>query len=108
MTTNQTDFLKRIRTALGHPASIRRQVPELYPQQPTAQSVELLDRIRMRGSDEHLQLLAQMKAAGRPINLKVTLVDDEAAATKAIIDAVRLKSPEWKNQIQVATWQHPL
>ena len=68
----------------------------------------LIERIRQRGEEERRELLSRMTEAGKPINLAVTAVAEEAAAKVAIIDLVRRKSPEWENQKQVAAWQHPL
>ena len=108
MSSNQEEFLRKIRFALGHAADIRREAPELFPLQPSAESMELLKRIRQRGAQERRQLLAQMVEAGKPINLTVTPLVDKAAAASAIIDLVRQRSPEWDNQNQVAAWRHPL
>jgi L-lactate dehydrogenase complex protein LldG len=106
--SNQEKFIKNIRAALGHPPDIRRDAPELFPQQPSAPSAEIIARIRQRTSDERRELLARMTEAGKPINLRVTAVADEAAATAAMMDLVRQRSPEWENQNQVCAWQHPL
>ena len=108
MNTNQAEFIKRIRGALGHPPGTRREVPELFPQEPSAESAVLMERIQQRSDDERRQLLARMTEAGKPINLAVTAVDSEALATAAIMDIVRHRSPEWENQNQVCAWQHPL
>lgn len=106
--SNQNEFIRRIRTALGHPADVRREVPELFPLQPSAKSAVLMERIQQRGEDERRQLLARMTEAGKPINLTVTEVADEPAAAAAVLELVRSKSPEWDNQNQVAIWRHPL
>ena len=45
-----------------------------------------------------------MADAREPINLTVSEIADETAAA-AIIDLVRQKSPEWKDQKQVASWR---
>lgn len=106
--SNQETFIRNIRTALGHAPDIRRDAPELFPQQPSAPSAEIIARIQRRTSGERMELLARMTEAGNPINLDVTAVADEASATTALLDLVRQRSPEWENQNQVCAWQHPL
>lgn len=108
MSSNKEQFLKNIRSALGQAPDTRREVPGLFPKQPSAESEALLERIRKRSGDQRRQLLEQMVAAGKPINLEVTPLADETEAASAIIDLVQSKSPEWENQNQVAAWQHPL
>jgi L-lactate dehydrogenase complex protein LldG len=106
--SNQEKFIKNIRAALGHPPDIRRDAPELFPQQPSAPSAEIIARIQRRTSGERRELLARMTEAGKPINLGVTAVADEAAAAAAIMDLVLERSPEWESQNQVCAWQYPL
>lgn len=108
MSSSQEGFLRKIRSALGHAPDSRREVPGLFPKQPPAESAALLKRIGRRSNDEHRQLLTQMVEAGKPINLTVTPLADETAATSAIVELVRRCSPEWGNQNQVAAWRHPL
>jgi L-lactate dehydrogenase complex protein LldG len=108
MISNQEKFIGRVRSALGHPADKRREVPELFPQQPSAESEALLQRIRSRTAEERRDLLVKLTAAAKPINLAVTAVADEAAAAAAVVGLVGRKSPEWEEQTQVAAWRHPL
>ena len=108
MSSNQEKFLTRIRTALGHEPDTRREMPGLFPDQPSTESAAVLDRLRQRDTEGRKRLLAQMVEAGKPINLQVMSVANESAATAAIIELVRSKSPEWENQNHVAVWQHPL
>ena len=108
MNTNQTEFIKRIRSALGHPPETRREAPELFPKEPSAESAVLIERIQQRSDEERRQLLSRMIEASKPINLAVTPVPDEMSAREAIIDFIRKKAPEWDNQKQIAAWQHPL
>jgi L-lactate dehydrogenase complex protein LldG len=106
--SNQEKFIRNIRTALGHPPDIRRDAPELFPQQPSEKTAGIIERVRRRGSEERQELLARMTEAGKPINLGITPVADETAAAAAIVELVRLRSPEWENQNQVCVWKHPL
>ena len=106
--SNQEKFIGRIRSALGHPADVRREVPELFPRRPSAESAALLERIRRRGTGDRRELLSRMTEAAGPINLGITAVEDEAAAAAAVMKLVRQSSPEWANQNQVCAWHHPL
>ena len=108
MTTNQIEFIRRIRTALGHPPGTRREALEFFSKVPSAESAMLIERIQQRDDQERWQLLARMTEAGKPINLAVTAVESEASTTAAIMEIVRHRSPEWENQNQVCAWQHPL
>ena len=70
MTSTQEEFIGKIRTALGHPADVRREAPELFPKQPSEASAAILERIQRRTAEERQKLLLRMVDAGKPINLR--------------------------------------
>jgi L-lactate dehydrogenase complex protein LldG len=80
----------------------------LFAQGPSAEDLQLLDRIRKRTAADHQTLLAQLIEAGKPINLKVIPVPDMAAACSAVAGVVGEKDPEWGESKSVAAWRHPL
>jgi L-lactate dehydrogenase complex protein LldG len=107
-TNDQLTFMRRIRTALGHPPDDRRKVPDLFAGSPSAEDLQRLDRIRQRSAAERQALYTQLVDAGKPLRLQVTAVADEAAAAGAIRDLVETKAPEWGTRKSVVAWQHPL
>lgn len=107
-TVDQERFMRRIRTALGHAPDARRKVEGLFPEGPSAEEVQILDRMAKRTDAERLTLLDELIAAGKPINLAVNPVPDLAAAAAAIAGLVKEKAPEWGETKSVAAWRHPL
>ena len=105
---DQTQFLRRIRTALGFAPEAAREAQHLFAEGPTEEERQLLDRIRGRAEAGRQALLERLGEAGKPINLKVTALPDEAYATAAIVRLVAEKSPEWGEAKCVAAWRHPL
>jgi L-lactate dehydrogenase complex protein LldG len=100
--------MRRIRTALGHPPDAARTVAGLFPDGPSAEEAQLLDRIGKRTEAERGALLEELAAAGKPINLALTPIPDPAAASAAILRLVDEKRPEWGDAKSVAAWRHPL
>jgi L-lactate dehydrogenase complex protein LldG len=107
-TADQIAFMRRIRTALGHAPDIARKVPELFAQAPTAEELQLLDRIQRRSPAEREALFAQLVEAGKPLRLNVTPVADAASAAAAVLGLIEEKSPEWGTRKSVTAWRHPL
>jgi L-lactate dehydrogenase complex protein LldG len=68
----------------------------------------ILQGIQNRTPPEKEKLLETMIAAARPINLNVIVLPDAAAVSRAIVDLVGEKEPEWGNKKSVAAWNHPL
>ena len=54
----------------------RRKVPDLFAEAPSAEDLQLLDRIRQRSAAERQALFAQLVEAGKPLRLNVTPVAD--------------------------------
>ena len=107
-TSNQTAFFRRIRTALGHAPDVSREVKDLFAQGPSAEDIELLDRVRRRTAADRQALLERFIEAGKPINLNVIPLPDSAYATAAIATLAAEKRPEWGEAKNIAAWRHPL
>ena len=107
-TTEQANFIKMIRSALGHAPDRRRNAPELFAGRPNTENGQILDRIKNRTKGERQQLLDKLIEMAGPINLNVIVLKDLPAATAAIADLIRDKDPEWGTQKSVVAWKHPL
>jgi L-lactate dehydrogenase complex protein LldG len=105
---DQIQFLRRIRTALGHAADVSRPARPLFAEGPSPEDLQLLERIRRRSAQEGQALLERLSEAGKPINLNVTPLPDVAYATAAIVRLVAEKKPEWGDAKSIAVWRHPL
>jgi L-lactate dehydrogenase complex protein LldG len=107
-TSDQIEFFRRIRSALGHPADVSRQVRHLFAEGPSAEDLQMLDRMRRRTMGDRQVLLEQLIQAAKPINLNVIALPDSAYAAAAISRLVAEKNPEWGDAKSVAAWRHPL
>ncbi len=107
-TPDQKQFMHRIRTALSHAPGAERGKGPLFPDSPTAEALEILDRIRRRTPGERERLLASLAEAAGPINLRLMALKDGAAVADAIAELVSGKAPEWGDAKSVAVWRHPL
>jgi L-lactate dehydrogenase complex protein LldG len=107
-TPDQVKFFRRIRTALGHAPDVSRDAKHLFAEGPSAEDLQMLDRIDQRTAAERQALLARLVEAGKPINLRVIKVPDLAAASTAVVAVVGEKEPEWGESKSVAAWRHPL
>jgi L-lactate dehydrogenase complex protein LldG len=105
--SGQIEFLNNIRTALGHPPDLQRDM-DLFHYGITDQERAILEKIQQRTGEERQQLLGQLIEMAMPINLNVIPLPDTASATTAIVDLVRQKKPEWGDKKRVVTWRHPL
>jgi len=106
--SGQQAFIGRIRSALGYAPDERRSREDLCTGIFTDETGAILDRIKHRSAAEGQQLIDRLMEMAAPINLKVTVLKDRAAATAAIADLVKNKAPEWGDQKQVVMWRHPL
>ncbi len=107
-TPDQVKFFRRIRTALGHAADVPRDAGQLFAEGPSAEDLQLLDRIDKRTAADRQALMERLIEAGKPINLRVTPVPDMDAARTAVVAVVDEKKPEWGESKSVAAWRHPL
>lgn len=105
---NQRTFIDRVRRTLNVSANEPRTYGHLFPGSPAEVAQSVLNRIENRGIEQRRELLDQLIAAGKPINLNVTVKRDISAVSTAIAELIREKSPEWGREKQVAVWKHPL
>jgi L-lactate dehydrogenase complex protein LldG len=107
-TPDQVEFFRRIRSALGHAPDLSRDVKHLFAEGPSAEELQLLERIDRRTAAERQALLERLIEAGKPINLRVIPVPDTAFACSGIVGLADEKQPEWGESKSVAAWRHPL
>ena len=100
--------MRRIRTALGHEPDVARKVKDLFDRGPSAEDIELMDRVRRRSAEDRQTLLERVIEAGKPINLHVIPLPDSAYAAAAIARLGAEKKPEWGEAKNIAAWRHPL
>ena len=107
-TIEQLQFFRGIRTALGHSPNVSRESKDLFAQGPSAEDIELLDRVRRHTAADRQALLERFIEAGKPINLNVIPLPDRAYVTAAIAKLAAEKRPEWGEAKNIAAWRHPL
>ena len=114
MQTNQDSFINNLRTSLGKGTAdiqARRDAiftsPEENPDLALAQA-KLLDTVKTRDREQQLELLDRLVEEGKPLNLKVILVTDTAAAAAAVAELVEQTDPEWGDKKSLVQWDHPL
>lgn len=107
-TTNQEEFINRIKMALGKPVAESRQKADLFSREMPAETRAILKRIENRTAADRKRLLETLIEAAGPIHLTVRACGDIKAVTDAIAEVVRDKDPEWGDKKRVVAWQHPL
>jgi L-lactate dehydrogenase complex protein LldG len=107
-TTNQQEFIDRIKMALGKTFAQPGQKVDLFDREMPAETRAVLQRIKTRTAEGRKKLLETLIEAAEPINLKVVAVNDIGSAAAAISELVQNKDPEWGSQKSVVAWQHPL
>ena len=107
-TSQQTAFISRIRSALGHSPDQRRHAKGLFSNRSTGDISSILEGIKNRTNTERRQLLDKFIEMAEPINLKVIVLNDPHSVTAAIADFVRDKDSEWGGNKRVVAWKHPL
>jgi L-lactate dehydrogenase complex protein LldG len=108
MNNNESQFIARVRAALGHEPYKKRGWSALDFKHCDIQGDQLLAKIRNRTSHEKQKLLTDLVEQSQPLNLKVILSKDAAAVTYDIIKIIQEKQPEWGRSKQVMAWKHPL
>lgn len=104
----QTEFIRKIKKALGRQASHHYSPPDLFGAKMPDEARAILAQIKDRSAAERQKLLDTLIEAAGPINLVVTPCEDIDAVTTAIAELVRDKDPEWGGKKSVAAWKHPL
>jgi L-lactate dehydrogenase complex protein LldG len=104
---DQHRFLADIRRALGVGAP--REAPDgLFPDSPSKQSRELLERVRRRAGKETRSLMGRLQTAAAPLKVDLHRAADTAAAASVIARIAAEASPEWGGRKEVVAWRHPL
>ena len=106
--SGQTEFIRRVKKALGHQREDQQRIAELFNIEMSETDRAILERIKTRTPEEKEKLLQTMIEGATPINLNVTVLADISAVTSAIVDLVEQKQPEWGSQKSVVIWKHPL
>jgi L-lactate dehydrogenase complex protein LldG len=106
--SGQEAFIGNIRSALGKSSENLPAETDLCTSQLTDETRVILDRIKNRSQTERQQLLDRFIEMAAPINLNVSVLEDEESVKAAIVELIRNKNPEWSDQKSVVTWQHPL
>ncbi len=106
--SNESQFIAKVRAALGYAPHKRRGWSALDFNNFDAQSDELLARIRTRTSQEKQKLLTDLIEQSQPLNLKVIALKNAVSVTHDIIKIIQEKQPEWGRSKQVVAWKHPL
>jgi L-lactate dehydrogenase complex protein LldG len=107
-TTNQQEFINRIKIALGKTLAQPSQKGDLFNREMSAETRAIPERIKNRTAEDRKKLLETLIEAADPINLKVVPANDSSSVAAAISELVQNKDPEWGDKKRVAAWQHPL
>jgi L-lactate dehydrogenase complex protein LldG len=107
-TSGQTEFISRVRSALGHSSDQRRRANGLFTGRPIEEIGRIIERIKNRTTTERQQLLDRLIEMAQPINLNVIVLKDPPSVTASIIELIQNKDPEWGSQKSVVTWKHPM
>ncbi len=106
--SGQEAFIGNIRSALGKSSENLIAETDLCTSQLTDETRVILDRIKNRSQTERQQLLDRFIEMAAPINLNISVLEDEESVKAAIVELIRNKNPEWGDQKSIVTWQHPL
>lgn len=107
-TTNQEEFINRIKMALGRPFAKSHREADLFGSEMCAETRAILERVKNRTAEDSKKLLETLTEAAGPNHLTVRTYADINAVTAAIAEVVRAKDPEWGDKKSVVAWQHPL
>jgi L-lactate dehydrogenase complex protein LldG len=106
--SGQQAFIGKIKSALGKSPEDQSGDTDLCTSRFTDETRAILERIKNRSQAERQQLLDRFIEMAAPINLNVIVVENEDAATAAIVDLIKQKDPEWGDQKSIVAWNHPL
>ena len=107
MITNQSQFMKNIRSALGKQAEGKRpanQFPQLFA---SPDQSDTLAEITNRTRQEQLNLIGLLQENGKAINLQTHIVESSSEAGNVIIELIRSKKPEFHHTKHVIMHDHP-
>ncbi|WP_022663660.1 LutC/YkgG family protein [Desulfospira joergensenii] len=109
--SNQEEFIQNIRNALGisRENAEKRKSAVFSNRTPVPpDQARLLEAVQSRSQEEQKDLLNRLIQEGKPLNLNVIPVKDEAEASAAIVRLVADTRPEWGDQKSLVQWDHPL
>ncbi|MFW2369152.1 MAG: LutC/YkgG family protein [Desulforhopalus sp.] len=107
MITNQNQFMKTIRSALGKPADKKRSAKQ-FPQLLTSPDcADTLAEVAKRSREEQLELIELLQENAKTINLQTHIVGSESEAADVIVDLIRTRSPEFNHAKHVIMHDHP-
>ena len=105
--SNQRPFLRKIRAALGKPASAAGNYHDVFPGSRIESSL-LLNKIKNRSVMDRKRLLDRLIHEGGLLNLKVIPVPTAEDAVQAIVELAKDRAPEWSDSKSLVAWRHPL
>lgn len=111
MQTNQETFIQNIRHALGiSPENAGQRKAAVFSSRESVppDQARLIEAVQSRSRTDHQTLLHRLEEEGKPLNLNVIPVKDEAEASAAIARLVAETRPEWGDQKSLVQWDHPL
>jgi L-lactate dehydrogenase complex protein LldG len=106
--SGQTEFIRKIKKALGRQDHDPDLKLDLFADKLSDETRAVLARIKGRTAAEKQKLLDTLIEAAKPINLKVISCQDTHSVAAALVDLVRDKAPEWGDKKSVVAWKHPL
>jgi L-lactate dehydrogenase complex protein LldG len=104
----QARFIQHIRSALGHPALIRRPAGTVISGDSHKTSRRLATHARSRGTGQLNALLQSVISNAEGINLKVIVRKNTRQAAATLAELAAAKETEWGEAKQVVAWDHPL
>ena len=107
-TSNQIEFIHRIKKALGHPPEDPHRKADLFDLPVSEEDRAVLQAIRDRTAAQKEKVLATLIDAAKPLNLNVIVLPDESSVAAAIVELVQQKEPEWGEKKSVVSWKHSL
>ena len=106
--SKQEAFIGKIRSALGKSPNDLPGETDLCASRFSDDTKAILEGIKNRSQAERQQLLDRFIEMAAPIKLNVIVLKDKASVAAAITDLIKNKDPEWGDQKNIVTWQHPL
>jgi len=106
--SNQNQFIRKIRSALGNTSSRNAYPDGLFADSPPKGADKALHRIKNRTGRERQKLLEGLMVEAEAINLNVIPKKSPALVTADITRLVMEKNPEWGDKKSVVAWRHPL
>lgn len=104
----QAEFIGNIKKALKRTDSFKPTLDDIIQSVPDSTDLALLEKIKGRSKELHLDLLDRLTDAGRLLNMVVAAEKDATAAAASILQIAMEKESEWGDKKSVVAWDHPL